>query len=375
MDIIIDYTPALKQKGGIGRYARGLFGALARLDRKRKYFLLATSDCPKEKPAWPENFVARRIPLPEKAVTILWYRLGLPLPVKLIASDAGIFHSPNYSTPPIIGAKSIITVHDLSFMVLPQYAYPSLRKYLSSAVPKSIKRANHILADSEATKRDLMNLLKVPPEKVSVVYSGVDSRFKPREKSAVKPVLTSLGVDGFPYILSVGTLEPRKNFDGLIKAFNITKMEFDLPHHLVIAGGYGWLYERIVKEYIQSPYREEIHFLGFVPDEKLPALYSGADVFAFPSHYEGFGLPPLEALACGTPVVAARNSSLPEVLDEAAVWVDDTDITSIAEGIYNLISDEELGNTLLKHAKPLLEKFTWENGAKSLLKIYDSLGG
>ncbi len=375
MDVIVDYTPALKQQGGIGRYARGLFRALARLDKKRRYILLASSDCPDDDFPWPDNFVRKNLLLPEKITTILWNRLGLPFPARVFSPKAALFHSPNYSTPPVIGARSLVTVHDLSFMVFPQYAYPSLQKYLESAVPKSIKRASHVLADSESTKQDLVNLLNVPDDKISVVYSGVDANFQPQAKETIEETLEALHIQGFPYILSVGTLEPRKNFDGLIRAFNIAKMEFDIPHHLVIAGGEGWLYESIIKEYIKSPYKDEIHFLGFVPDDRLPSLYSGADVFAFPSHYEGFGLPPLEALACGTPVLAARNSSLPEVLGNAALWVSDADTTSIAEGLYKLITDENLRTTLLKNSQDQLRKFTWENGAKALLRVYDTLGG
>jgi glycosyltransferase involved in cell wall biosynthesis len=376
VDIIIDYTPALKQQGGIGRYARGLFRALANLDAERRYILLATSDCPDDRFSWPDNFTTKRIPLTERVATVLWYRLGIPFPAKMLSSEARIFHSPNYSIPPVLGAKSIVTIHDLSFMVLPQYAYPSLKEYLSKAVPKAVRRADYILADSEATKRDLMNLspLQVPEERISVVYSGVDPIFRPQDEDSVQATRRVLNIEGFPYILSVGTLEPRKNFDGLIKAFNVAKMEFDIPHHLVIAGGKGWLYERIVQEYIESPYREKIHFLGFVPDERLPALYTGADVFAYPSHYEGFGIPPLEALACGTPVLAARNSSMPEVLGDAALWVDDSDISSIAHGLYELVSNKDIRSSILASAKPQLEKFTWENGARALLKVYNSLG-
>ncbi len=369
MKVAIDYTPALKQRGGIGRYTRGLVQALASIDRDREYLLLASRDAPPDDFPWPDNFRVKRLPVSERAATIVWQRLRLPIPIELFSGPVGIYHSPNYVLPPIRRAFSIVTIHDLSFWKLPEYAEPSLSKYLKAAVPRAVARANHILADSEATRRDIVELLEVPPEKVTVVYSGVEPRFRPTPEAAER-VRAKYRLGSERFILSLGTLEPRKNFDGLVRAFSLAKQSGSIPHHLVIAGGKGWLYEGIFREVEASPYHEQIHMIGFVDEEDLPALYSASDLFAYPSHYEGFGLPPLESMACGTPVLAARNSSLPEVLGNAAIWVTSESEEEIAEGLVRALTDEELRRSLITAGLRQAREFTWERGASQLLEVY-----
>ncbi len=369
MRIAIDYTPALRQRGGIGRYTRGLVRALASIDRSREYVLLVSRDAPADGFPWPENFEISRLPTGERLTTILWQRLRLPVPVETFSGPVEVYHSPNYVLPPVRGAFTIVTIHDLSFWKFPEYAEPSLREYLMTEVPKAAARADHILADSEATRRDVILLLGVPPEKVTVVYSGVERRFRPVPEASER-VREKYRLGSAPFILSVGTLEPRKNFDGLIRAFSRMKSRFGLPHHLVIAGGKGWLYDGIFREAGNSPYRDQIHLPGFVDDEDLPALYAASDLFAFPSHYEGFGLPPLEAMACGTPVLAARNSSLPEVLGDAAVWVSAEDEDGIAEGMARVLSDTLFRKSLIEAGLRQAGSFTWQRGAVQLLDVY-----
>ena len=369
MRVAIDYTPALRQRGGIGRYTRGLVRALASMDSSGEYVLLVSKDAPADDFRWPENFRSRRLPLSDRIAAILWQRLRLPIPVEIFSGPLDIYHSPNYALPPIRSSAAIVTIHDLSFWKFPEYAEPSLRAYLMSVVQKSTARAEHILADSEATRQDVVDLLCAPPEKVSVVYSGVEPRFRP-VPDMVSGVREKYNLGDAPFVLSLGTLEPRKNFDGLVRAFGLMKRAHRLPHHLVIAGGKGWQYDGIFREVEHSPYREQIHMPGFVEDEDLPAFYTAADLFAFPSHYEGFGLPPLEAMACGTPVVAAKNSSLPEVLGEAALWVSAEDEGGIAEGMARLLSDEQLRRSLIASGLRRARQFTWERGAARLLEVY-----
>ena len=217
---------------------------------------------------------------------------------------------------------------------------PTLRDYLNVVVPRSVKRATHIVAVSQATKNDLIEFYNTPQEKISVIYEGVDEKFKPTVDKA-KSEKYKLGER--PYIFSVSTIHPRKNFKRLMQAFAQLPKDFDL----VIAGGKGWLYDDIFAEAQKNKGR--VRFLGFVPDDDLPALYSGAAMFAYPSLYEGFGLPLLEAMACGTPTLSSNVSCLPEVAGGAAVTVSPYDVDSIAEGLKHTLANR---SELIKKVSP-----------------------
>ncbi len=177
------------------------------------------------------------------------------------------------------------------------------------------------------------------------------------------------------FILSVSRLEPRKNFPTLIRAFEVLKRKHGVPHHLVIAGGKGWLYEPIYEAADRSPYRDFIYFPGFVEDEDLPALYTLADVFAYPSFYEGFGFPPLEAMACGTPVVSADNSSLPEVVGDAGILLPAEDVEAWADALARVLEDVSLRATLRERGFRQAARFSWEASARALVEIYGEVGG
>lgn len=370
MHIGINYTSALKQGAGIGRYTRGLVSALAELDSANRYTLLISRDAPAEKiPPLPANFSVKRLPLPERFLTILWHRFYLPLYIDQWAGPFDLFHSPDFVLPPLRQTPGILTVHDLSFIKHPHGALPQLRSWLNKVVPHSVARAGHILADSDSTKTDLISLLNVPAHKISVVGAGVEARFKPvTDPPALAQVRQKYALPQ-KFILSLGTLEPRKNFDGLIAAFNQIESAFpDL--HLVIAGGKGWLYEGIFAAAAQSPAAGRIHPIGFVADDDLPALYSLAHLFAYPSHYEGFGIPVLEAMACGTPVVTANNSSLPEVAGPAALLVAAEDTPALAAALRTLLTDLPLRQTCVQQGFEQAQRFTWAAAAQKLLDVY-----
>lgn len=373
MNVAIDYTAALKQSGGIGRYARGLINTLARLDRQNNYTLLATTDAPRDAlknfRSYP-NFSPKIYPLPERWMTIGWHRFYLPIPVEWFTGSIDLFHSPNFILPPTRRAKTLLTVHDLSFIRHPQGAVNSLRKWLEKVVPRSLARADHILADSQSTKMDLTDLFNIDPEDVTVVGAGVEERFQPitdpvwlesvRRRYHLSPA------DKF--VLGLGTLEPRKNFTGLIEAYAQSAVRES--HHLVIAGRKGWLYNDIFAAAEASPVADRIHFIGFVNDDDLPALYSLADIFAFPSHYEGFGIPVIEAMACGTPVVCANNSCLPEVAGQSALQITATDTAALAEALHRLATDSALREKTIGEGFLQAQKFTWGAAAKRLLSVY-----
>lgn len=377
MRVGLDYTPAVRQGAGIGRLTRGLVHGLAQVDRENRYSLVVRGLLPRVD--LPSNFRLCRLPLSERLSHIVWYRLGLPLAVDLFTGPLDVFHSPDYLLPPLRGGARVITVHDLTFLVVPQYAEPNLARYLARKLPRSIERATLVLADSEATRQDLLSLMRVPPEKVEVVYAGVDSSFAPVTDTArLEQVRAKYGIDG-PFILNVGTLEPRKNLEGLLRAYALLRAEGRLPHRLVVAGGRGWLYQSLFALVEELGLGKAASFLGYVPDEDLPPLLSMAEVFVYPSFYEGFGLPPLEAMACGTPVVASRAPCLPEVLGEAALLVDPLDHQALAGAILRVLEDSELRRALLAKGRAQAAKYTWTAAAERALALYkravNQLGG
>ncbi len=371
MHIGIWYTPALKQRAGIGRYTRDIVSALAKLDSPHRYTLVVSNDSPLENlPSFPENFSVKVLPFSERWLTILWYRANLPLWIDRWAGRFDLFHSPDFVLPPLASAPGLLTVHDLSFMKHPDGALPKLRDWLLRVVPKSVARAAHVLADSESTSRDLQELLHVPAKKITVVGAGVEPRFHPVTDESV--LVTVRRKYNLPenFVLGVGTLEPRKNFTGLIAAF--TQIAADAPElHLVIAGGKGWLYEPIFAAAEASPARERIHLIGFVADDDLPVLYSMARVFAYPSFYEGFGIPILEAMACGTPVITADNSSLPDIGGDAVRLVNANDSAALAQALVSVYADGELRARYIARGIERAAQFTWKRAAQKLLAVYD----
>jgi glycosyltransferase involved in cell wall biosynthesis len=367
--ITIDYTPALRQSAGIGRYTRGLVAALAALDQKNEYTLFCAGQSP-EGISWPANFSVRTSSVPARWLTAGWHRFGIPLPVERLAGACDLFHSPDFTLPPLRDARGVVTVHDLSFLRLPECADPGLRAYLSRAVPRGVERAVRVLADSENTRKDLIELLNVAPDKISVVPAGVETRFRPvRDTVKLTDVRARYTLPQW-FILAVGTIEPRKNLSRLISAYGQLRRQTGLPHALVIAGQKGWLYQGIFAQVVKEGLTDHVHFIGFVADEDLPALYTLADLLAFPSLYEGFGLPPLEAMACGTPVVSSNSSSLPEAVGAAALTVNAEDVEGLTETIARVLCDANLRIRLADLGRAQAARFTWSEAARRLLEAY-----
>ncbi len=376
MRLGVDCSAAVWQGAGIGRYTRALIGELLRLDRENRYILLF----PAGFPGRPAPFLAhlrhldhphlqlRPLPLSDRYLAILWQRLGLPLPVELFCGRLDLFYSPDFVLPPQLAGRRLLTVHDLAFLVHPECAVPSLEWYLRRAVPRSIARADLLLADSEHTRQDLIRLLGVSPERVEVLYPGVEPAFRPLGQAALEEVRARYGLPG-RFLLTVGTIEPRKNLPRLLEALSGLPERLRLP--LVVVGRPGWLYQETFAAVERYGLQGEVRFLGFVPQEDLPALYNLALALVYPSLYEGFGLPPLEAMACGTPVLAGCVSSLPEVVGEAAVLVDPADVSSIREGLRRLLEDDELRARLRKEGLARAREFTWEKAAVRLREMME----
>jgi glycosyltransferase involved in cell wall biosynthesis len=363
----IDYTSAVRQGAGIGRYTRGLVGALAELDRQNSYVLYSAGRDPRHT-TWPSNFRVRQFPLRDRHLAILWQRLRLPVPVEIFTGRIDILHSPDFVLPPTLSARTVLTVHDLSFMRCPSCSSPALLSYLMRAVPRSVQRADVLLADSENTRQDLLELLDVAEDRIYVVYAGVEDRFVRQGTAELERVLMRYKIE-HPFILGLGTLQPRKNFGRLIRAYDHLR-QHHVPHQLVIGGGRGWLDGDIYEAIDTLGLRGLVRLIGFVDDDDLPALYSAAEVFAFPSLYEGFGIPVLEAMGCGTPVVTSSVSSLPEVAGDAALCVWPEDVEALANALWRVIDDSALRNELRKRGFEQVKRFTWPMAADTLLHIY-----
>lgn len=384
--IAIDYTSAVRQGGGIGRYTRELVRALVAQDPHNRYTLFVADPRPSPAGLAP-NARFRRVPVADVWLQRLWHRLRLPLPVEWFTGDFDLFHQPDFVLPPLRrGVPGLLTVHDLTFVRDPDSAAPNLRRYLNRVVPESVARAAHVLADSAATREDLVREYGTAPEKITVLYPGVDARFAPQDDPAeAARVRERYKIADGPFVLSVGTIQPRKNHVRLIQAFAAAvgakhppaparscsgDSLVDASPLLVIAGGRGWMYDEIYAEVERQGLAGRVHFPGFVDDGDLPALYRAADVFAYPALYEGFGLPVLEALACGTPVVTSNVSSLPEVAGDAALQVEPTDVDALSAALMRLLTDQALRAGLRERGLAQARRFTWEGAARQLLEIY-----
>lgn len=371
----IDATAAYEQSAGIGRYVRELIGALAAEDSITPYRLFVAGATRNRLPPPPgPNFSWRPTRITPLWFARLWHRLQVPLPVEVFTRRVRLFHATDFTLPPVLpGTPTLLTVHDLSFVRAPETATPVLKVYLDRVVPRSVARATHILADSQATKDDLIALYGTPPDKITVLLSGVSPHFRPVEdRAARREVRARYGIPPQPYIFSVGTVQPRKNYTRLMEA--LARLGPDAAEiHLVIAGGRGWLDSPIYGAVKSLGLEGRVHFTGFVEDADLPALYSDALCLAYPSLYEGFGFPVLEAFACGTPVVSSTLSSIPEVAGDAALLVDPYDVDALAAALRRLLSDPGLRAELIARGARQASQFTWGRTARHLREIYRQL--
>jgi len=377
MEIGIDITPLLSKKTGVGVYTEKLLEKLLHVAINHQFKLGAF--------AWGfsdsiihelyEKYRSQNVSIriyrgPASLLRWFWYRLNLPK-VEAMYGFTDVYHSPNFIAPAAKKVPIIITVHDLAFVKFPaQFPVPhNYRTYISA----SVKRSSKIIAVSVNTKRDLIDLFDLPEEKIEVIYQGLDAeRFKPLPTSAVK---NFLGHRGLPkkYFIFVGTLEPRKNLVTLLKAFCDIKKQNKESHKLLVVGEKGWHYRDIFQMVASLDISREVIFLGYVPEEELPYLYNGADLLLYPSLYEGFGLPILEAMACGTPVITSNISSLPEVAGKAAILIDPIDEKGLKSAIESLISDKNAYLRCQELGFAQVKKFSWEQCAIKTLDVYQSV--
>lgn len=370
----IDYTAGVVQKGGIGRFVRGLVDGLAAVDQDNEYLLFyfhRGQETPNRPISNIANFRTRQIPIPDRLMTILWHRFSLPIPVDIATGQLDVFHAPDYVLPPLRRGVSVLTVHDLSFLLHPECHDENLSAYLEKAVPPSVARADLITVDSHSTRNDLICLLDAEPERVEVVYGGVDEQFRPMQEQweLLSQTRKRFGIS-HPFILNVGVIEPRKNLVALVQAYERLKARPGFNHKLVIAGGKGWLYHEVYRKVRDLRLEDDVIFTGYVPDEDLPALYNLADLFVYPSLYEGFGLPVVESMACGTPVVASDSSSIPEIVGDAALLAPPTDVEALASAMERALTDLALRDHMRASGLAQATNFTWRKAAESLVNVY-----
>lgn len=356
MKIAIDTQTTLGQKSGFGFYVKNLIEALANVDPRDEYVLI--------KPLTEKDFSTPK--------RLFWDQVTFPKRASKAKVD--LLHQPCFSAPLFYRGKVVVTCHDLISIFFPKNLPLASRLFYSKWMPFSYRRADMIIAISEHTKRDIMALLKIPESKIRVIHSAASKDFRPIRSKAILAKVQKKYLTGKNYLLHVGTLEPRKNLPFLVRAYALAVRE-GIDAKLVITGKKGWYYEGLFRLVDELHLNDKVIFTGYVAEHDLPALYSGARTFVFPSIYEGFGLPPLEAMACGTPVISSNTSSLPEVIDKAGILLPPKDERLWAKNIFKVLKDSRLGKTLSEMGLRQARKFSWEETARKTIEVYEEVVG
>lgn len=381
MKIGIDYTSAIAQWAGIGRYTRSLVDALLREVRDDSLSLFST-ETPTAERGFPDDpHVASQVwraggrVVGNRAATIIWHRLRVPLPYEAVGGRVDVLHGPDFVLPPAMNTPRVATIHDLAYLTHPQFALPSLVKYLSASVPRSLRRASRVIAVSERTAQDLAAHYGIPRSRMTVIPLGVNLALRPVTDQDRLRDLDARYRLAHPLVLAVGTIEPRKDYARLIEAFARARTAAGGPKMLAIAGREGWLYDGVFRAVEEHGVGDVVRFLSFVPEADLATLYSTADVLAMPSVYEGFGIPVLEAMACGTPVLCSDGGSLPEVAGDAAMVVAAEDTPALTDGLVRAVSDMTLRAELRERGIARAAGFTWAETARRHLEVYHEVAG
>ncbi len=385
LKVTIDATPILSKPSGVGIYVFNLINALQSLQQEHNFKLSISYQ-----PSWknwlssnfspPENISSYSdlyiLPIPVKISSRLSLIPGSPLfDFEKYLGFPDITHGTNYSVFPCKNSTKLMNIYDLTFLKYPQYVNLAVRKY-AKRVHQSLKWTDAILTISESSKQDIVEHLQIPPENIYVTPLASRYHVNYLTDELISRIDNNISYDfSQPYLLFVSTIEPRKNIGAIISAFNLLKSEYKIPHNLVLIGQKGWKYEPIFQEIEDSPWKENIYHLDYLSDELVALFYSRADVFVYPSHYEGFGLPVLEAMTLGAPVVTSSTSSLPEVAGDAALLVNPSDVEEQAHAILQIISDSKFRNDLITKGKARATLFSWDRTARETLEVYKSIHG
>jgi glycosyltransferase involved in cell wall biosynthesis len=369
-----------QQLGGVWRYTEGLIRALGRLASPHRYSLLFLNAF---KP-WA------RVPTPHLSAgamrlvevtstsnflfTFLMPMLplgGLGLTVESFLGSLDVFHSVNAALLPQRRGRRVVTVQDLTCLRFPHYHPWARRMLFRMALRQAVRQADAIIVPSSATRRDLTTRFGGAAPKVRVIPLAHGEQFVPLEPEETARITGRYGLSWHDYLLFVGNVEPRKNLLAVIEAYNRLRSRARSAPPLAIVGGEGWKNQAIHRAAAVSPVASDIRFLGRVDDDELPALMNGALAFLYPSIYEGFGLPPLEAMACGTPVITSNRSSLPEVVADAALLVDPDDRSELAEAMARIVDEQSLREELRDRGLKQAQRFSWDETARLTLRVYE----
>jgi glycosyltransferase involved in cell wall biosynthesis len=354
-------------KSGVGYYAENLLAGMMAVAPEHDYVLFSNRDIREGRSPLGGEQVYDRGFFPVRAA---WMQTVLPGSIRRAAPD--VVHFPNYLAPLASPCPYVVTIHDMTLYITPRFHGFKKLVLDRTLLPHVARRAAGIVTVSNCAREDIVRYLKVPREKVRVVMNAVSPMFRPVTDAArLTAVLGRYGID-VPYILFVGNIEPRKNIARLVQAFARLK-RVGLPHKLVLVGQPGWHFQPIFAEIERQGVSRDVILTGYVPLEDLPALYSAAECMAFPSIYEGFGLPVLEAMACGTPVITSASSSLSEVAGDAALLVDPRSVEQITDALVRIHGDPQLAGDLSSRGLARSARFTWENAARATLDFYEAV--
>jgi glycosyltransferase involved in cell wall biosynthesis len=367
MFIGIDASRATRrERTGTENYSLNLIGHLLALESGHRYRLYFNQPPGGELFPTAADLELRVMPFPR-----LWTHLRLSW--EMARQPPEVLFVPAHVLPLVHPRSSVVTVHDLGYLTYPEAHRLVDRLYLDLSTRYNARAARRVIAVSQATKDDLVRQYGIEPDKITVVYSGCEERMQPVEdEGTIERVKAGYHIGG-DYVLYVGTLQPRKNLERLLEAYAMVRRRAkrgETPG-LVIAGRKGWLYDQIFQQVKRLGLESEVTFPGYVPQEDLPALLSGARLFVYPSLYEGFGLPVLEAMACGTPVLCSNVSALPEVAGKAALLVDPLDVKGMAEAMDRLLGDEGLRSQLVERGYRQVRRFSWGRCARETLAVLE----
>ncbi|MFC1975426.1 glycosyltransferase family 4 protein [Chloroflexota bacterium] len=357
---------------GISWYIINLLKNLAQMSPDFFEYSAFLSDRDFQEPSLALYF--SRLPTQRPVVRIFWEQFIQPLTLRRAGVD--LLHALAFVAPVAAPCPFVVTVYDLSFLRYPEAFRPFNRWYLSQFTAHSVKQAQAVITISESTRQDVINFLGVPPERVHTIYCGSDENFRPLPAAKVEAFKASRQLPD-TFVLYLGTLEPRKNVDGLIRAYaRWRERQPDAPP-LIVAGGKGWYYHQIFELVESLNLTESIRFPGYIPQDELPLWYNAATLFVYPSHFEGFGLPVLEAMACGMPVITSTVSSLPEVTgkDGVACLVNPTDAEALAEVMNEVMADADLRASMSERGLARAAKFKWQKTARETVAIYQKVLG
>jgi len=367
----IDTRLPFYQKGGISQYTIHLITALAQIDQENQYHLFHLW---KDKESYlptnhPPNFHHRTLYTPCHHKLERWSLSAELLPRPYL----DLWHSPDFIPPQFNPGRNVITVHDLNFIYYPQFLTADSRRYYLDQIEWAVQKADHISADSHHSRRDLIEQLNVPPEKVTTVHLSVNPLYQKSYQTA--DIEATLAKHNLPkgFILAVGTLEPRKNLPMLIEVYHHLRQSGKVDVPLVLVGRKGWLFEEIFDTINKFKLQDHVHHLSGVYDEALAHLYHAAGVLVTPSHYEGFGLPALEAQNCGCPVIVSERGSLPEIAGNAGKILPADDVNLWVETIGKVLTDSQLRQDMIERGFTHCQTFSWRHAAETTRHIYQSV--